>query len=149
MRVADVARIWQAAETSRFYAKVKISPTGCHEWTAGKARGGYGKFHFRGRSRVAHKILWELENGPVPEGLELDHLCRNPPCVNPEHLEAVTPRVNLLRGTSPVAVNAAKTHCRRGHEFTGSNLKMVRNGSRACRECLRINKRNWRRGHAT
>src|ERR1041385_4955256 len=81
---------------------------GCWEWTGAKTGHGYGKILTFRSIQVAHRILYELLVGPVPEGMELDHLCRNPSCVRPDHLEPVTHRVNISRAIQ-------KTHCLRGH----------------------------------
>lgn len=86
-----------------------------------------------------HRYVWELVNGPVPGGLPLDHLCRQPACCNPEHLEPVTDRENTMRGLGPDAQRArfaAMTHCKRGHEFTAENTRIYK-GGRVCRECER------------
>ncbi|MEV4271931.1 HNH endonuclease signature motif containing protein [Micromonospora aurantiaca (nom. illeg.)] len=84
--------------------------------------------------RPAHRIAYEMKRGPVPDGLELDHLCRNRRCVRPAHLEPVTRRTNLLRGETIPARLAERTHCRHGHEFTPENTYQWR-GSRFCRTC--------------
>jgi hypothetical protein len=96
----------------------------------------------RGRQVRTHRFAWELLRGPIPEGLQIDHLCRNPPCCNPAHMEVVTGRVNLLRSTGVSAINAAKTHCDNEHEFTPENTQIARRGakgrspeSRVCRRC--------------
>jgi HNH endonuclease len=111
-----------------FWSKVNKTET-CWLWTACLNSAGYGEFcDRRCRSRLAHRVAYELLVGPIPAGLTLDHLCRVHNCINPAHLEAVTMRVNGLRGDSPPAMNARKTHCKRGHEL-GSN--------RQCRVCIR------------
>lgn len=113
--------------------------TGCWLWLSdAQLRAGYGRFYFDGRRHQAHRFVYELLVGSVPEGMELDHLCRIRRCVNPAHLEPVTGRVNILRGVSPSAVNAAKSHCSRGHELTGDNLVasfLQQTGGRRCRIC--------------
>lgn len=116
---------------------MRLDPnTGCILWTGGVNGGGYGRFNFgTDRGRLAHRVLWERANGPVPEGLNLDHLCRNKLCVNVDHLEPVTQRVNVLRGVGISSANARKTHCKRGHELFGANLFMNSNGTRQCRSC--------------
>jgi len=81
--------------------------TGCWNWNRYKTGLGYGVTSVNRKPRAAHRVYWERENGPVPEGLELDHLCRNPSCVNPAHLEAVTRAVNLQRGLK-AKLNPAK-----------------------------------------
>jgi hypothetical protein len=120
----------------RFLAKVDMSvPEACWPWTAAKTSCGYGKIGVAGRTRPAHRVSYELFVGPIPEGLTLDHLCRNPACVNPEHLEPVTQRENTRRGVSPAAHNARKTHCSRGHELQGDNCYVDAVGKRHCRTC--------------
>lgn len=85
------------AYIERFQQRVKIEDNGCHVWTGGLI-GGYGQFSpVRGTTLYAHRIAYEYAKGAIPEGLQIDHLCRNTRCVNPEHLEAVTPRTNTRR----------------------------------------------------
>lgn len=130
----------------RFLAKVD-APNGifgCWVWQ-GQTEKGYGRFYIDGGSVRAHRWAYQRAVGPIPEGLVLDHLCRNPSCVNPFHLEAVTQAVNTLRGTGFAAVNAAKTHCSRGHEFTPANTYRRRSGGRECRICLNARVRAWQR----
>ena len=117
----------------RFWEKVDKSGE-CWLWT-GAIVGGYGQFWDQGKHHYAYRFLWQQLNGPVPAGLQLDHLCRVRACVNPDHLEPVTPRENNMRGESFAAVNARKTHCPRGHEFAGDNLRLMPSGSRWCRTC--------------
>lgn len=119
---------------TRFWSKVHKTD-GCWYWMAGRTPLGYGVFSTAG-SKFAHRVAYELANGPIPEGLVLDHLCRVPSCVRPDHLEAVTRRENNLRGTSPMAVHAQKTHCPAGHEYAGDNL-IISGKSRKCRICVR------------
>lgn len=121
-----------------------IQENGCWEWV-GAYRRGYGEWRMGTRRVGAHREMYERKNGPVPKELHLDHLCRNPSCVNPDHLEAVTPKVNILRGVGGGAKNAKKTTCKRGHPFQGANLSVWR-GQRVCLECRRLNDR--RRYHS-
>lgn len=116
----------------RYWSKVEKTQ-GCWLWKAAKNSAGYGQFSIRGKLYYAHRVSYELENGPIPEHLELDHLCRNRACVRPEHLEAVTRRVNQLRGASPTSDNARRTHCRRGHPLPPPN----KHGKRQCMVCNR------------
>lgn len=118
----------------RFFAKIKFVDD-CWVWTAGRTKGEYGKFKLNGKTIVAHKVLYEFIFGKVREGLQLDHLCRNPPCVNPTHLDPVTSRVNLLRGKTAAAKGAFSTHCKHGHEFTLENTYVRKNGTRQCKRC--------------
>lgn len=125
-------------DEGRFWAKVrKAGPLECWIWTAPPASTGYGQFWKDGTNRGAHVVAWEMLRGEIPEGLQLDHLCRNRACVNPWHLEPVTIGVNVLRGEGITAVHAAKTHCANGHEFTPANTYITKEGWRQCRECKR------------
>lgn len=134
------------ARLNRFISKVEFTDS-CWLWLASR-RARYGVFKLPGDERVkAHRWLWEVCNGPVPAGLELDHLCRNTRCVNPDHLEPVTHRVNTLRGNTIVAAHARKTHCPAGHPLSGDNLFYVGNPRRRqCRVCrYAANKRYYYR----
>jgi HNH endonuclease len=116
----------------------KVNKTdGCWLWTGTTSHGGYGSFRMDGRQQGAHRVAYVLFRGPIPDGLTIDHLCRVPGCVNPDHLEAVTMRENTLRGVSKVAQQARKTHCLRGHPLSGDNL-WVRGGKRFCRTCAAL-----------
>lgn len=133
----------------RFMEKVVISDTAffedtpCWEWDAHRDRDGYGRFHADGRDWLAHKWLYEQSNGPVPDGLELDHLCRNRACCNSAHLEAVTRYENIMRGVCFTAVQARQTHCNKGHEFSRENT-YFHNGARHCRACSRESARRYK-----
>ena len=110
----------------------------CVIWPRRASPDGYGRITVNGIQRVAHRVLWEKERGLLPEGMCLDHLCRNHGCVNLDHLEVVTMKENILRGIAPTAINAKKTHCTNGHELTPDNLVPDKDGKRRCRECARI-----------
>lgn len=105
----------------------------CVEWQGKYFSNGYGRVGYK----MAHRIVYEEQVGEIPDGLQLDHLCRNRGCVNIEHLEPVTIKVNVMRGVSPHAINARKTHCTNGHEFTEQNIYQrpdrIARGCRTCR----------------
>lgn len=130
---------WPRSTPECIYDRLVPDPeTGCLLWT-GKTDGGYGRVKICQRLRYVHVVAWEIRNGPVPEGFELDHLCRVRACANTDHLELVTRRENVLRGQGLAAINARKTHCSRGHEFSKANTLVVRKRSgryqRECRAC--------------
>lgn len=131
---------------ARLLEKVNKRPDGCWIWTASGFWDGYGKFHLDGKSVRAHRASYELFVGPIPDGLVIDHLCRVPRCVNPQHLEPVTVRENTLR--SPIAsppMLGARTHCNHGHEYTPENTYVRPHGARLCRECGRLRAARKRR----
>lgn len=129
------------ADIERLMSKVTKTST-CWLWTGATDSHGYGSFKLttpEGRfDRGAHRLVWIAFKGEVPEGLVLDHLCRVRHCVNPDHLRVVTQAENTLAGIGPAAINARKTHCKHGHEFTPENTYIFPStGTRACRECQR------------
>ncbi len=124
---------------ARFMEKVDKQPAfGCWLWTAAVSKGGYGRFGVDGGVGYAHRWVYEHFIGLVPEGLDIDHLCRVRNCVNPDHLEPVTRGENIRRGRSHTR---EKTHCPKGHPYSGENLVVhnLKNGKRCrkCRICLR------------
>lgn len=135
------------AATARFWRYVEKG-SGCWKWTGSK-RNGYGQITVGPRRTMsAHRFSYELHVSPVPQGLQVDHLCRNPECANPSHLEVVTPRENTLR--SPITIasrKVAQSHCIHGHELSGLNLRL-RPGREAprrqCRQCDRDYQRRRR-----
>lgn len=131
----------------RFWSKVEKQFCGCWLWHGRLSDRGYGIFHYSSKdSRRAHRFAYEVMKGKIPDGRELDHLCRVRNCVNPEHLEPVTHRENMMRAkdTFP-AIHAAKTHCVRGHELAGNNLlpHKLRLGIRACKTCNSAQVKRW------
>lgn len=127
-------------ELERFWDKVEVQPNGCWNYND-TLTARYSRFKEHGKNRIqGHNFAYEINKGKIPNGLQLDHLCRNRKCVNPDHLEPVTPRINVLRSTSIIAINAIKTHCPKGHPLSGYNLYSYKN-RRHCRTCRRENKR--------
>jgi hypothetical protein len=119
----------------RFWPKVAVWD--CWEWLASRNAFGYGQFYDGRTMRLAHVIAYELLVGPVPEGLDLDHVCRNRSCVNPDHLEPVTRRENIARGSSHVARQIAQDECKYQHPLDGVNSYVDSRGRRICRACVR------------
>lgn len=120
----------------RFMAKVEQTSE-CWNWRAYTGSNGYGRVWFDGRLQLAHRVAYQLFVGPIPAGMFVDHLCRNRSCVNPDHMEIVTARVNILRGDGLAAHEARRTTCVRGHPYSGDNL-YVHRGKRYCRACVGI-----------
>lgn len=121
----------------RLWAKVVKGPTpsACWVWT-GCLVSGYGQIQGDGKSRIyTHRLAYELLVGEIPADLVLDHICRNRACCNPDHLQAVDERTNILRGIAPAAVNARRTACTHGHPLEGDNVIVYDDGHRACRSC--------------
>ena len=123
-------------------------PDECWNWTGHIGKNGYSYCCYKGKNTTAYRASWEHLIGPIPQGYEIDHLCKNPKCVNPLHLEPVTPYINNMRSNSAAAKCSRKTHCINGHAFDKDNTKMIsrKNGKfdRRCKICHR-NRENNRR----
>jgi hypothetical protein len=121
-----------------------VSPepnTGCWLWLMRVGKGGYAHIKVKRKHMLAHRVSYELFSGPIPIGLQIDHLCRQRCCVNPKHLEPVTPSTNIRRGSISEVVkrrHQSRTHCKRGHEFTAENTRIRINvwPIRICLKCL-------------
>ncbi len=128
----------------RFLTKFVVNSNGCWEWKRGLGAGGYGQF-YDGKVRRAHRHSYEYFKGKIPKGLVLDHLCRVRNCINPEHLEIVTSKENILRGIGISALNKKKKICKRGHKFIGKNvIYYKKDGKRECRKCKKILGKEYR-----
>jgi len=111
----------------------KVDKTGdCWLWTASQRPNRYGQFSANGKGLLAHRVSYQWEHGPIPKGLEIDHLCRVRHCVKPSHLEAVTHQENIQRGANQ---NRIKTHCPQGHPYTKTNTWLSKRNQRNCKRC--------------
>jgi len=129
---------WDSVE-EQLWAKVRITP-GCWLWTSAVDGKGYGTLTIKGKQPKAHRLVYERYKGAIPDGLQLDHLCRVRNCVNPDHLEVVTNQENQLRGLAGQRNRERAvliTHCPRGHEYTLENTYITMKGWRTCRACRR------------
>jgi hypothetical protein len=134
-------------QPSRDRVRVEVDDeTGCHLWTGAVNQDGYGLLGRGSFTGMAHRWFWIERHGPIPDGMKLDHLCRNPRCVNPDHLEVVTNRENVMRGEGPTVVASRANVCLRGHPLSPENTIVKTDGSRQCRRCQRVaNNRSYRR----
>lgn len=141
--------VFSKKEAGKLFSKISVDPiSGCWNWI-GKLDNGYGRITFRGKRRGVHRLMFLWKNGELPEwrdknSKEIDHICNNRACCNPEHLRLVSCKENVLRGKGPTAINSQKTRCIHGHE----SLYVVGN-RRRCRECRRIfdaseKRKKWR-----
>jgi hypothetical protein len=133
----------------RFWEKVEEDPeTGCWLWTASLANYGYGQFGITPRKIVkAHRFAYQTMVGEIPDGLELDHLCRTPRCVNPDHLDPVPHAVNVRRGDAGWATGRtyrAMAECKKGHTKTAENAIISADGIRRCKDCSRLSSARYR-----
>ena len=137
-RVLTTEEAWQKIST-----KIAKDESGCWTYVGRLDRYGYGKVDIP-KMTITHRVAYEALVGPIPDGLVIDHLCRNRACCNPDHLEPVTNRANLMRGETDAARRAAQTHCIHGHEFSVSNTRIRKDGTRTCIECSREAVRRYR-----
>lgn len=127
----------------RFAERIRIAPDGCWIWQASTGSHGYGQFTVDYHKDLAHRFAYLWHHGHIEKGRQhhLDHLCKNKRCVNPDHLEAVSPLVNIHRGGSRTIPNAQKTHCPTGHEYTPANTRRMPDGGRRCIACEKVQSR--------
>src|SRR5215470_43505 len=150
------ARVTEQRIPLRIRKRLRLhEATGCWIWTGGRTSSGYGSVSRHGRNTTAHRAVYELARGQVPDGLVVDHLCRNSLCCCPDHLEVVTNQENVRRGDA-AWINGdrqrSKSHCLQGHPLSGDNLYTTPDGSRQCRTCKRERNRRYsteRRGRTT
>ena len=119
----------------RILKKIQINENECWEWQASTNPEGYGRIRVDYVLQYPHRIMFEYYYGSICPDLTIDHLCRNPSCCNPLHLEQVTMKVNNFRGSSPPSLNAKKEYCPNGHTLSDDNLYQRPNGWRECRTC--------------
>ena len=123
----------------RFWQSI-IVVENCWEWAKKVSKqNGYAHMKVDGRDRLAHRWAYEHFRGPIPDGMQIDHLCRNRSCVNPEHMEVVSPYTNTARGFSPSVVTKQIGFCKRGHEMVGDNIGKRKDGRRWCKACVEWN----------
>jgi hypothetical protein len=139
------SRLRNAPVLARLMYRTAALPNGCWEWRGSANPRGYGhiRLDMNGRIYAVHRVAYEQLVGPIPAGLEIDHLCFNRRCVNPDHLEPVTRLENVRRGRTNQ--NDGKTHCKRGHEFDAANTSIDVLGKRVCKACARERQRTYRR----
>lgn len=135
MKVESMERFWQKVEKTER----------CWLWRGAVDNNGYGRFRLNGKTVYAHRLAYKLSVHSIETDMTLDHLCRNRQCVNPDHLEQVTNKENILRGQAPSAKAARRTTCLNGHVYDDANTYWRKNGQRVCRVCHRDEMRRTRR----
>lgn len=136
-RPTRVGPMWtMPVRVDKWFTK-HIRPAGeCWEWTGSKTGNGYGQVGIAGKLTMAHRAVYEYFIADIPDGLDLDHLCRHRACVNPWHMEPVTRSVNLKRGN--IGTYKRPDECPQGHQYDAVNTYVTAKGSRSCRACARI-----------
>jgi len=142
------AAVFDDVTKKLFWSKVDKSAgvDGCWPWTGYVTTKGYGLQRIAGKYKAVHRVIYQIVNGPLDDSLVMDHLCRNRRCCNPAHLEPVTSQENTLRGVGITAVNAKRTHCKNGHQFTPENTHFYKTpqGGRHCKKCNSLNMISYR-----
>jgi len=130
-------------DTFQYFFKKVLKTESCWFWQGSLTSDGYGKFRGGGKHQAAHRASYVIHKGNIPINHVIDHICRQRNCVNPDHLQAITHRENVLRGTGPTAINAKKTHCINGHDLSEGVAYPRTRGGRLCRKCVRIISAQW------
>jgi len=141
-------RLYPIDHPDRIWSKIEVAPNGCWLWTGASTIDGYPCVRNNGKTARAHRVIYELLVGQIPEGLTLDHLCNTPRWVNPTHQVPATHRENILRGNAMGARHARKTHCDNGHAFDLLNTRITSRGWRICRACETANHKRRRQAVA-
>ena len=135
---------WQIGEIQDWMAERVDTSGDCWMWLMATDRAGYGKAKYQGKDWRAHRLVWTMLVGDIPDGLVTDHLCRVKGCVNPDHIELVTNAENMRRqGPNPGLHQKLKTHCPQGHEYSEANTYNLPAGGRQCFTCKRKQARQW------
>lgn len=133
---------------NRLESRILKDNKGCWNYTRAKDFLGYGKIGYLGKVISAHRVSYMVWKGKIPDGLTIDHLCKNPSCINPDHLEAVTLRENVLRSRRMTDNKSRKTHCINGHELTEENTYIIKSHyARKCRTCARVYSHDYNQKH--
>lgn len=128
--------------------RISIDRAGCWIWSNTTPQ-NYARLLIWGKAMLVHRLSYMLASGPIPEGFQIDHLCKVRSCCNPQHLEATTPSLNNARSDSLSGENTRKTHCKRGHPLSGENLRYTVRNERQCRKCDAIRAANYQRKKGT
>ena len=120
-----------------------VTKSDCHEWNGHVTKNGYGLTYCNKKTCYVHRLVYEYYFGSIPTGFQIDHLCKNRKCMNPNHLEAVTQKENILRSDGITAIQSRQTHCVHGHPLSGDNLYVSPKKHRSCKTCRRNHRHNY------